>query len=76
MKSKRTLETVINYCDVELLINFTIEGKHTAATYEEPADCPEVEIKKVFAGDVDISEIFLEIQWEDIYQLLINKLEL
>ena len=72
----RTLETVIKYCDAELLIHFEIEGKYTAATYEVPADCPEVESTKIFAGDVEISGIFLEAQWEDIYQLLNNKLEL
>lgn len=70
------METIIEYLGVELSIKYSIDGKYTAATYEEPADCPEVEIKKVFAGDMDISGILLEPQWDAIYLLLNDKLEL
>lgn len=76
MKSKRTLETVINYLGVELLIHFEIDGHHIDATYELPSEEPDILILKVFTGDVDISEILLEPQWDDIYKLLNDKLEL
>lgn len=72
----RTLETVINYLGVELVVNFEIDGKFIPHTCDYPAEHPEVEITKVFAGDVDISGMLVSIQWEDIYQLLDNKLEL
>lgn len=73
---RRKLETVINYLGVELLIHFEIDGQHIPATREYPAEYPEVEITKVFAGDVEISNILLEPQWNDIYELLNGKLEL
>ena len=66
----------INYLSADLVINFTIEGKHYPATQYQPAEYPQTNITKVFAGDVDISGMLVSIQWEDIYQLLDNKLEL
>lgn len=70
MKNKRTLETVINYLGVELLIHFEIDGHYIPATQYEPEEQPDILILKVFAGDVDISEILLDVQWDDLYELL------
>lgn len=77
MKSKRNLEIeTVNYLGVELLIHFEIDGYHIDATYELPCEEPDVLILKVFAGDVDISEILLDAQWDAIYELLNDNLEL
>lgn len=65
---------IINYLGVELVINYTIDGHYVPATCDYPAEHPEVEIKKVFAGDMEISNILLEPQWNDIYELLNDKL--
>ena len=72
----RTLETVISYLGVELVVNFEIDGKFIPRTCDYPAEHPEVEIKKVFAGDVDITDILLDCQLDDLYELLNDKLEL
>lgn len=74
MKSKRTLETVINYCGAELLIQFEIDGHHIDATYELPSEEPDILILKVFAGDVNITDILLDCQLDDLYELLNDKL--
>jgi hypothetical protein len=76
MKTKRNLEAVIVYLGVELVVNFEIDGHYIPATRECPEEFAEINITKVFAGDVDISGIFLEQQWDDIYELLNDKLEL
>jgi len=72
---KREIET-INYYGVELVINFTIDGKYYPATREQPEEYPEIEIDKIFVEDTDIMPILLETQIEDIYNILIDKIEL
>jgi len=72
---KREIET-INYYGVELVINFTIDGKYYPATREQPEEYPEIEIDKIFVEDTDIMPILLETQIEDIYNILIDEVEL
>jgi hypothetical protein len=71
---KTEIET-IKYLGVELVINFTVDGKYYPATREQPAEYPEITIEKVFAEDTDIMSILLETQMDDIYNLLIEKIE-
>lgn len=70
----RTLETVINYLGVELVVNFEIDGKFIPHTCDYPAEHPELNITKVFAGDVNITDILLDCQLDDLYELLNDKL--
>lgn len=70
------METEIEYLGVKLEVIYTVDGHYIPATQYEPEEHPEINITKVFAGDVDISGIFLEQQWDDIYELLNDKLEL
>ena len=72
----RTLETVVNYLDVELTVNFEIDGKFIPHTCDYPAEYPEILILKVFAGDVNITDILLDCQLDDLCELLNDKLEL
>lgn len=72
----RTLETVINYLGVELVVYFEIDGKFIPHTCDYPAEYPDVLIIKVFAGDMDITAILLEPQMGDLYEVLNDKLEL
>ena len=76
MKAKRNLEIVINYLGVELVVNFEIDGNFIPHTCDYPAEHPELNITKVFAGDMDITAILLEPQMDDLYELLNDKLEL
>lgn len=76
MKTKRNLEAVIEYLGVELDVSYAIDGHYIPSTREYPEEHAELNITKVFAGDVDISNILLEPQWDDLYELLNDKLEL
>lgn len=67
---------VIKYFGVELTVNFTVDGKHIFATREQPEEFPEITIDKVFVEDIDIIPILLESQIDDIYNLLIEKVEI
>lgn len=73
---RRKLETVINYLGVELVVNFEIDSHYIPATQYDPEEQAEINITKVFAGDMEISNILLEPQMDDLYELLNDKLEL
>jgi hypothetical protein len=73
---RRNLETEIEYLGVKLDVHYTVDGHYIPATREEPEEFAELNITKVFTGDVEITNILLECQFEDIYELLNDKLEL
>jgi hypothetical protein len=64
------MEKEIEYLGVKLTVHYTAEGKYYPQTCDYPEEFPEIIITRVFAGDVDISGIFLDCQFDDLYKIL------
>ena len=66
--------TTVKYYNVPLTVEFIVEGKHFDATYEQPAEEPEIIIQSIKASD---SEIDLQdmLGWETIEEIT-NLIEL
>lgn len=62
-------EISINYQGINLEVIVDYTGKYFPATVDEPEELPEVEVLKVYAGEMDILGIFYEEQILDIAEL-------
>lgn len=56
----------LKYKDINLEIKFKLHGEFHAATNDQPAEIPEIEIFKILIEDTNIVDLFSELQLEDI----------
>lgn len=60
--------TTVKYYNVPLTVEYTVEGKHYPATYEQPEEMPDLIIQsiKAFDSEIDLQNTY---SWETIEEI-------
>ena len=64
----------LKYREAEIEIKYDIYGEYIPATWCDPSEYPDIELRGVFYKDVDILPILSYEDQDEIYELLISEL--
>lgn len=62
--------SVITYYDIELVVEYSVTGKHLPATALDPEEFPDVSITAIRVGNVNILPIVGELYQDEIHDII------
>jgi hypothetical protein len=70
------MEREVAYRGVKLNVTYTVDGHYIPATREYPEEHPELNVIDILVGDVSITDLLIDSQIDEVYDILIEHLEL